>query len=129
LGVRCIAAAPGIFCVFRDDADAQSFLAARVRHQPALKRSPRLTEALYQVHRELLEPLVAFVEQRGRLPEIFEIEAVPFIQEKFGSLRAALAVVRRVAGDAAWRAAEAAATQDLTVYLAMAAFGGRPKFS
>jgi DNA phosphorothioation-associated putative methyltransferase len=72
LGVRCIAAAPGIFYVFRDDAGAQSFLAARVRHHPTLKRSPSLIEALYQAHRELLEPLVAFVEQRGRLTEVFE---------------------------------------------------------
>jgi DNA phosphorothioation-associated putative methyltransferase len=42
LGTRSIAAAPGIFYVFRDDVQAQSFLAARIRHRPAAAKRPRV---------------------------------------------------------------------------------------
>lgn len=49
--------------------------------------------------------------------------------DRFGSVKAALAVVRRVTGDETWQAARAAATDDLTIYLALASFGGRPRFT
>lgn len=135
LGVRCIAAAPGVFYVFRDDVLAQGFLASRVRRRPIARarvpivRRPRVSEALYETHRSILDPLVTFIEARGRPPEPFELPAAEAAQEQFGSIRAALAVVRRVTGDATWSAARVAASEDLTVYLALAAFGGRPKFS
>lgn len=135
LGVRSIAAAPGIFYVFREDVRAQTFLAARVRRRPAVRprapapRRPSVSETLYEVNRTVLDPIVAFVEARGRPPELFELPEAAAAQEQFGSVRAALAIVRRVTGDAAWRAARQAATEDLTVYLALAAFGGRPRFT
>jgi DNA phosphorothioation-associated putative methyltransferase len=129
IGVRSVVAAPGIFYVFRDDVRAQRFLAARVRHRPAAARSPSLKEALYAANRELLDPLLRFVAARGRAPEPFELPEEAAIRERFGSVRAALSVVRRVSGDEAWEAARSAATDDLTVYLALAAFRGRPKFT
>ncbi len=129
LGVRSVTAAPGIFYVFRDDLKAQSYLAARVRHRPVAVRRPRVSEALYESNRDLLDPLVAFIESRGRPPESFEFATAEAIVERFGSIRAALAVVRRVTGDDSWQAARAAASDDLTVYLALAAFRGRPKFT
>lgn len=129
LGVRSVAAALGVFYVFRDDVREQRFLATRVRHRVTLVRRPRISEALYEANRDTLDPLVAFVEQRGRAPEPFELPELATITERFGSVKAALAIVRRVTGDEAWRAAQAAATDDLTVYLALAAFGGRPKFT
>lgn len=135
LGVRSIAAAPGVFYVFRNEVRAQGFLAARVRRRPVPRhrapapRRPRISEMLYEAHRAVLDPIVAFVEARGRAPEPFELPEATDVREQFGSVRAALAAVRRVTGDASWRAAQRAATEDLTVYLAQAAFGGRPKFA
>lgn len=135
LGVRSIAAAPGVFYVFRDEVRAQGFLAARVRRRPLprprvpAQRRPRVSEMLYETHRTILDPIVAFIEARGRAPGPFELPEVAAAQEQFGSVRAALAIVRRVTGDASWHAAQLAATQDLTVYLALAAFGGRPRFT
>jgi DNA phosphorothioation-associated putative methyltransferase len=128
IGVRGIAAAPGIFYVFRDEIRAQTFLASRVRRRPATTRRPRVTEALYDRHRDILDPLAAFVEARGRAPEEFELEQAAAVREQFGSIRAALALVRRVTGAAVWEAARLAAVNDLTVYLALAAFARRPKF-
>jgi DNA phosphorothioation-associated putative methyltransferase len=130
LGVQSIAAAPGIFYVFRDDVRAQSFLAARVRYRPLgpRPRRPRASELVYEANREILDALTAFVEARGRAPEAFELPEAASIQERFGSIRAALTLIRRVTGDEAWQAARTAAIEDLTVYLALAAFGRRPKF-
>ncbi|MCC6630154.1 MAG: DNA phosphorothioation-associated putative methyltransferase [Chloroflexi bacterium] len=135
LGVRSIAAAPGVFYVFRDEVRAQAFLAARVRgrplprpREPAVPRS-RVSEMLYEAHRAILDPVVAFIEARGWAPDPCELPAAAAAREQFGSVRAALAVVRRVTGDVSWRAAQLAATEDLTVYLALAAFGGRPRFT
>lgn len=135
LGVRTIAAAPGVFYVFRDDVRAQGFIAARVRRRPLPRaripavRRPRVSEVLFEAHRAILDPVVAFIEARGRAPEPFELPAAAAAREQFGSVRAALAVVRRVTGDASWRAAQLAATEDLTVHPTLAAFGGRPRFT
>ncbi len=135
LGVRSIAAALGVFYIFRDDVRAQGFLAARVRRRPLFRprvpaaRRPRVSEVLYEAHRTILDLVVAFIEARGRPPETFELPAAAAAHEQFGGVRAALAVVRRVTGDASWRAAQFAATGDLTMYLALAAFGGRPRFT
>nr|MBI4321252.1 DNA phosphorothioation-associated putative methyltransferase [Chloroflexota bacterium] len=129
LGVRSVAAAPGIFYVFRDDARAQALLAAKVRHRPAITRRPRISEALYEANRNILDPLIAFIETRGRAPEAFELQEAAAVKDRFGSVKSALAIVRRVTGDESWKAAQAAATDDLKVYLALAAFRGRAKFT
>lgn len=129
LGVRSVAASPGIFYVFRDEIRAQGFLAARVRHRPVTSHRPTVSEALYEANRAVLDPLIAFVASRGRAPEPMELPEAAAVRERFGSVKAALAVVRRVTGDVAWQAARAAATDDLIVYLALAAFGGRPRFT
>src|SRR5205085_2882765 len=52
VGVRSVAAAPGIFYVFRDDVRAQSFLAARIR-RPAVAHKPRRSETLYEANRDI----------------------------------------------------------------------------
>lgn len=129
LGVQSVAAAPGIFYVFRDDLEAQSFLAARVRYRPRAPRRPLIGEALYEANRDILDPLIAFLESRGRPPEPFELPQSGAIKERIGSIKAAIALVQRVAGDGSWETARAAAANDLTVYLALAAFRGRPKFT
>lgn len=129
LSMRSVAAAPGIFYVFRDDVRAQSFLAARVRHRPPAQKRPRVSEVLYETHRDILDPVIAFIEGRGRAPESFEVPEVATVVERFRSVKAALAIVRRVTGDETWQTARATAIDDLIVYLALAAFGGRPKFT
>ena len=62
-----VAAAPGIFYVFRDDADEQSFAVNRIARRgqvPGIEQCQKLVAG----HQELLEPLMTFVTQRGRLP-------------------------------------------------------------
>lgn len=129
LAMRSVAAAPGVFYVFRDEVQAQRYFAARVRHSPVVVHR-RTKEAVYETNRAILDPLLTFIQARGREPEAFELgHAAAAIAERFGSIQRALALIRRVTGDDAWGVAQAAATDDLAVYLALAAFGGRPKFT
>jgi len=127
LGVQSVAAAPGIFYVFRDPRDAQSFRARQVRRigVPRL----HLSTALFEQHRELLEELCAFIDDHGRIPERIEIVAGAHLASIFGSIRRAFALVRQVTGEDRWAVARTSAEKNLLVYLALAAFSGRPKMS
>ncbi len=129
---RSVAAAPGILYVFRDTTLAQRYLLGRVRQPVVLADTQRTRRTRLRLHtletnRQYLDPVVTFLEQRGRLPEGGEIEGAADLGQRFGSLRAALALAERVADETAWRTARARATDDLLVYLALTAFGGRPK--
>jgi DNA phosphorothioation-associated putative methyltransferase len=128
LGVQTVAAAPGIFYAFRDATKAQDFRAHLVRTRPLVPRIT-LSEARFEQHRELLEPLIAFVEERGRLPLDQELPTASGTHQNFGSIRAAFSLVRRVTGDERWNIARQTAKEDLIVFLALAAFRGRPRMS
>jgi DNA phosphorothioation-associated putative methyltransferase len=125
-----VAAAPGIFFVFRDQVKAQSFLASRVRYRSLGIRvaKPKHSEILYETHKTLLEPLIDFVLTRGRAPEAKEISTGEALIAALGSIKSAFTLVRRVSGDDAWITAQDRAKQDLSVILALQAFKGRPKF-
>jgi DNA phosphorothioation-associated putative methyltransferase len=128
LGVRSVAASLGIFYIFRDDLGIQALLASRVRRRPIAAQRTKVSEILYERNRDILDPLTSFIESRGRVPELWELPEVASVRERFRTVKAALSIVRRVAGDETWHTARALATDDLTVYLALAAFGGRPKY-
>lgn len=124
LGVAAIAAAPGVFYVFKEPAIEQAFLAQRVRRVGV---RPRVSRQLFEEHEDLLRELMEFYEQRGRLPRAGELAVAPELAEVFGSPRAALAVVRRLTGDEPWDRVRVARSEDLLVYLALARFGRRPR--
>jgi DNA phosphorothioation-associated putative methyltransferase len=128
LEVRSIAAAPGIFYVFRGDADAQRFLAARFR-QRASAPKPLISEQLFEAHRSLLDALAEFVAMRGRLPRDEELSVAAELRSELGSIPRAFAVLRRVVGTHQWQTIAEERARDLLVYLALANFGGRPAFS
>ena len=94
----------------------------------ALGRSSQ-SDRRYETHGQLLRPLEAFVDERGRLPRPGECPDEAFIEEEFGSLRAAFSLIRRVTGAERWALAEEHARRGFLVYLALAAFGGRPRYS
>ena len=127
LGRPSVAAAPGIFYVFRDEAEAQSFAARRVAGR---RRPPDADEcrALLADRRELLEPLVAFVTERGRLPVSEELSTAARLHQAFGSVARAFALLRRAAGAERWDRIRDERRTDLLVYLALAAFPKRPRF-
>jgi DNA phosphorothioation-associated putative methyltransferase len=123
-----VAIAPGIFFVFRDASRSDDLRARLVRRATVLPRQTG-SEARYERHRDILQPLMAFVEQRGRLPLDDEVSTVTEVKRLFGSLPRAFSLLRRVQGEERWSAVRRAAQESLIVFLALAAFRRRPRFS
>ena len=126
LGCPAHAAAPGVFYVFRDPADAESFRARQVRQSAAPPRV-LMSTLLYEQHRELLEQLAAFLGERGRLPEASELAEGSQLVDAFGSVRRAFRVLCRETERDDWSAETDRARGNLIVYLALSAFDGRPR--
>jgi DNA phosphorothioation-associated putative methyltransferase len=129
LGELPLAAAPGIFYVFRDPADAQQFLANRVSaYRPRIRIDPH---AVYDAHRDLLTPLADFLTDHARPPRDDELPAATSarLREVFGSLGRACQIIRQVTDDAHWEQVTAARRADLLVYIGLSRFGPRARVS
>ena len=127
LGHDVVAAAPGIFYLFKDPAAEQAFVASRVaRRQP--RPTIRFSEAEFKANKRLLQPLMDFVSDRGRLPVDGELTVAEDITRAFGGVPRAFALVRRVTGTEEWDAIRRQRTEDTLVYVALAAFPKRPRF-
>ncbi|HEY9667491.1 MAG TPA: DNA phosphorothioation-associated putative methyltransferase [Coleofasciculaceae cyanobacterium] len=128
LGVDAIPVALGIYFVFRDEAQAESFRASRFRSRTTTPRI-RANIKRFEDYQELLAPLMTFVSDRGRLPTPTELPSVPDIVNEFGTLRRAFQVILQATDQAEWDAISDKRRQDLLVYLALTQFSRRPKFS
>lgn len=128
LETPCIAAAPGIFYVFRDAAERAEFLASRFRRSTAPPRL-RAGERLLTEHRELFEQLANFICQRGRLPAFEELPAARALKDALGSLKKAFRLLRQSSDPMVWEQAQVSRTEDLLVFVALSRFDGRPKFA
>ena len=91
--------------------------------------SRKRSEQRFAEHLDELQPLIDFVSDRGRLPRDNELSNQSELEEIFGSPRAAFSLIRKVTGPERWVEVEEAARENFLVYSALAAFGGRPKFS
>ena len=128
LQVKAVPAAPGVFYVFRDEQVRSSFVATQHRSRSAKPRKLTISAESYNAHRRLLEPLVRFVTDRGRVPFEDEIPKASEVASVFGSLSRAFRVVRTVTEDERWDRIAQERSQDLLVYLALSQFEGRTPF-
>jgi len=128
LEVLSVAAAPGIFFVFRREEDRQRFSSRLFRRRLSVPIG-RISDKLFDAHRSLLDPLVQFFEERGRIPEPEEIESYGELAEVFGSIPRAFRTVRNATGELAWNEIEDQRRDDLLLYLAMQRFRKRPRMS
>ncbi|MFQ3612100.1 MAG: DNA phosphorothioation-associated putative methyltransferase [Cyanobacteriota bacterium] len=128
LEVDAIPVALGIYFVFRDEAQAQSFRASRFRSHATTPRI-RLQVKRFDDYRELLTPLMDFVTERGRMPIKGELPTESEIVQEFGSLHRAFQVILQVTDQAEWHQIAERRKQDLMLYLALSNFGRRPKLS
>ena len=126
IGSSCVAAAPGVFYVFRDTTDEQSFAAGRLT-RPRRVPTVQFSEEIFEQRQDILKPVMDFVSQRGRLPVDLELDVAPRIKEAFGGIARAFSLIRRVTGPEQWETIRRERRDDLLVYLALAAFGKRPK--
>ena len=129
LGEAPLAAAPGIYYVFREPADAQQFLASRVSaYRPRVRIDPH---AIYEAHRELLAPLADFLSSHARPPRDDELpaEVSARLRDVFGGLGRACQLIRKVTDDGHWAEVTDARRADLLVYIGLSRFGRRPRLS
>ena len=143
LGREPIAVAPGLFFVFRDDAEEQRFLAARQTQarcpvrlpkaevEPRVRsdrpaRMPRVSR--WEQHRELLEDFWGRCLELGRLPKETEYVRLPELRGSLGAPQTVLKKLREERGEASIEAARRARTDDLLVYLALNVFERRASF-
>lgn len=122
-----LAAGPGIIYVFRDPTAAQALLVERVRRnsQPP---EPWVSEQLFHDNQSLLAPLVAFLNQRGRMPRGDELPEAEAIRRHFGSIARAHAIIAAATGAERWEQLRKRHAANLLVYLALALFDGRPRY-
>ena len=129
LGVDSIPVALGIYFVFRDEAQAEVFRASRFRSRATAPRI-RLKVNKFEEYRELLQPLMDFYTDRGRLPAVEELDhdALGPLKSEFGSIKRAFKVILQATDAGEWDAISDKRRNDLLVYLALSHFGKRPKF-
>lgn len=128
LGVDAIPVALGIYFVFRDQTQAQSFRASRFRSR-ATTPSIRTQAKRFEDYRELLTPLMDFVTERGRMPVKGELPTELEIVRELGSLYRAFQVILQVTDQNEWQQITERRKQDLLLYLALSNFSQRPKLS
>jgi DNA phosphorothioation-associated putative methyltransferase len=143
LGREPIAVAPGLFFIFRDDAEEQRFLAARqtqarcpIRLPKAeveprerserAARAPRVSR--WEQYRELLEDFWSRCLELGRLPKETEYVRLPELRGSLGAPQTVLKRLREERGEASIEAARRARMDDLLVYLALNVFERRASF-
>ena len=101
LETEAVPATVGVFYVFKDDLLRQQFLANRYRRRPAAPRL-RISERKYEEHKQLLQPFMDVLASLGRVPDPEEFPGANSIEDQFGSMRRAFALVRRVTGEDTW---------------------------
>lgn len=129
LGVHALAAAPGIFYVFRDETAAQRFLASRVyMYRPRLTIDPQVQ---YEANQLTLQPLLTFMRDHARAPRPEELQAelLGAIEEAMGSLGRAQRLIRRVTEESYWDEVTVQRRAELLTYVALSRFGRRPRFA
>jgi DNA phosphorothioation-associated putative methyltransferase len=115
LGVDAIPVALGIYFVFRDEAQAETFRASRFRSRATAPRI-RLKVNKFEEYRELLQPLMDFYTDRGRLPAAEELgtAALGSLQSEFGSIKRAFNVILKATDAGEWDAIADKRRNDLT---------------
>lgn len=126
IGVDAIPVALGIYLVFRDEAQAQTFRASRYRSRTT---TPRVKASIkrFEQYKEMLTPLMTFFTERGRLPIEEELQEFETLRSEFGTLRRAFQVVLQATEIQEWDAISEKRRHDLLVYLALSHFSSRPK--
>lgn len=128
LGVSAVPASPGVFYVFRGEDAREQFVASRYRRRLVAPRVRR-SEVLFEQHRSTFEALQKFVLRHGRAPGLEELPEGVALCQAVGSIPKAFEILKRVTSQKEWADIRDARTDDVLVYLALARFDGRPRFS
>lgn len=125
---EAIPVALGIYFVFQDQSQAQSFRASRYRSRAT---TPRIgvPSKRFEDYKHLLSPLIDFISDRGRLPVKGEITQELELLAEFGNFKRAFQVILQATNAQEWEAISQKRRQDLLVYFALSKFSRRPKLA
>lgn len=123
LGASAVPAAPGIWYVFRRTSDREEFLSRRYMMRLPVPHQ-RKSDKRFQQHRAILQELIDFFAQNGRIPVEEELHFGPQINQAFGSIAKAFRAVEVVTNRDEWLKLAERRRIDLLVYLAMKFFDG-----
>ncbi|WP_448269399.1 DNA phosphorothioation-associated putative methyltransferase [Nostoc sp. DSM 114159] len=125
LNVDAVPIALGVYFVFRDEAEKESYKAIRFFSTTSTPRV-RIPTKRFEDYQEQLQPLMAFFTKRGRLPVKGELENEQELLSEFGNFRRAFGVVLQATDEAEWDAIAYRRSLDIQVYLALTHFDRRP---
>ncbi|WP_375469300.1 DNA phosphorothioation-associated putative methyltransferase [uncultured Nostoc sp.] len=125
LNVDAVPIALGVYFVFRDEAEKESYKAIRFFSTTSTPRV-RIPTKRFEDYQEHLQPLMAFFTKRGRLPAKGELENEQELLSEFGNFRRAFGVVLQATDEAEWDAIAYRRSLDIQVYLALTHFDQRP---
>lgn len=128
LGESTVAAAPGIFYVFKDPTAREAYSVSRFARSDVRPRISRTTR-VYEQYKEEFQALSEFVRVYGRLPHPHESADASILQTELGSIRRAFLVLQRIEKAEKWAETREKRTQDTLVYLALSRFPKRCKYS
>jgi DNA phosphorothioation-associated putative methyltransferase len=112
----------GVFLVFRSEAQAETFRAARLYTRMSTPRV-QIESKRFEDYQEQLAPLMEFVSERGRIPIKGELATEAEFVREFGSFKRAFQIVLTATDEAEWDTIAYQRSLDLQVYLALAHFG------
>lgn len=127
LNVDSIPVGLGIYFVFRDETQAESFRASRFRSQISSSRI-KIEPKRFNDYLPVLQPLMDFVTERGRLPvpgELFEEDS---ITKDFRTIKRAFSYIKLATNTEDWENIFIERSNDMLVYLALSRFERRPNF-
>ncbi len=128
LNVDAVPVALGVYFVFRDDEEKENFKAIRYFSRTSTPRI-RIPVKRFEDYQHVLEPLMAFHTQRGRLPVKGELANQEQLLVEFSNFRRAFAVILQATDEAEWDALAYRRSLDIQVYLALCHTEGQRSFS
>jgi DNA phosphorothioation-associated putative methyltransferase len=128
LQTSSISAALGVLYVFRNEEDRSTYIASRYRRRIYTPRLSR-PEQLFYKHQDLLQPLIDFAYQRGRIPYEDELVNAAELIQALGSLKRAFRLIIRIADESDWANVSKDRANELLIFLALSRFEGRLSLS
>ncbi|MFB2881624.1 DNA phosphorothioation-associated putative methyltransferase [Floridanema aerugineum] len=121
LEVDSIPIALGIYFVFRDPIQAENFRASRCRSRLSTPRV-KYIDKRFEDYQELLQPLMNFFTERGRLPLPGEFPQEAELKAEFGRISRAFQVILQATDQQEWDMITEKRYSDLLLYLALQNF-------
>jgi DNA phosphorothioation-associated putative methyltransferase len=139
LNVNAVAVSPGVFFVFKDELQEQTFLSERqfarrqwaqlTQRERATPKTSVKTETLFERHQGLFEDFWRVCLDLGRIPANSEFEFSDRLRAITGSHAKAFQYVAKQYGIDFFENAQKTHKDDLTVYFALGLFGKRKPYS